>query len=575
MKLFIYSLLLVISYISVAQRPDFESLKSAISEAKSEEARLHAITQYGDALPNNRLNEVLLLADSIEMGSDNSINPELANATSQFLKGISYYKSRDFIKAKGFLRNSAAYYSSVGSDIEFRAKNVLGLTYIRLREIDSAIYLYNEVLSRIPESNLQGRISTHGNLGSAYRQSGDNTKALEHLQAVYRLDSANAFTQINTAMNMAHIYQDMELYERSITTLKQVNIESAPPIPPKAVYYNNLANSFRKNEQIDSALYYFKFGLQVARQIKFEQGEFTALSNLIECQMALNQLDSIPNLIASLEKVSNARSMDAVLRVNFIKGQYHLKVGQPQEAITYLLVAEREANKPQLQGMKPGIYHQLIDAYNADENTVKAKEYIVKLDQFRESPANSKRERFLADAKANYLLAVTEQELDEKNKEVVDSSNKVIIFGGAAALLMVIAFVLFRLNKKSTETLVSQEQEKADLQKEIEKQRTQIIELKSKAVLETQEIVSIKSDGHYLEFSLRNKPKPEVDRNKLKDILEVLPDFFIQIHRSYIINIKEVRVKYADKVEMKNGDELPVSRKFKEEFNAALSKLDS
>ena len=67
MKLFIYSLLLVISYISVAQRPDFESLKSAISEAKSEEARLHAITQYGDALPNNRLNEVLLLADSIEM----------------------------------------------------------------------------------------------------------------------------------------------------------------------------------------------------------------------------------------------------------------------------------------------------------------------------------------------------------------------------------------------------------------------------------------------------------------------------------------------------------------------------
>ena len=297
MKLFIYSLLLAVSYISIAQRPDFESLKSAISEEKSEEARLHAITQYGDALPNNRFNEVLLLADSIETVSENSTNPELATATSQFLKGISYFKSRDFIKAKGFLRNSAAYYSSVGSDIEFRAKNVLGLTYIRLREIDSAIYLYNEVLSRIPESNLQGRISTHGNLGSAYRQSGDYTKALEHLQAVYQLDSANAFTQINTAMNMAHIYQDMELYERSITTLKQVNIESAPPIPPKAVYYNNLANSFRKNEQIDSALYYFKFGLQVARQIEFEQGEFTALSNLIECQMALNQLDSIPNLI--------------------------------------------------------------------------------------------------------------------------------------------------------------------------------------------------------------------------------------------------------------------------------------
>ncbi|WP_258102319.1 tetratricopeptide repeat protein [Marinoscillum pacificum] len=574
MKLFIYLMLIACSSLIMAQRPDFESLKQAISKAETDEAKLRAFNQYGDALPNDRHAEVLSIADSLEIVAQTANDPKLLIASSNFLHGVGYFKAREYAKSKPYLQKAANLYHEMNDEIEFRALNVLGLSYIRLREVDSSIYLYNKILETLPNTNIQGKISTHGNLGSSYRQSGNYAKALEHLEAAYRLDSMNAFTQINTAMNIAHIYNEMEMYDQAISTLKKVAINNAPPIPPKAVYYNNLAISYSKNGQLDSAFQYFTAGRKIAQDVKYPSGEFTAISNLVECNLELEQFDKIPELLSDLKNLIPVRPMDGDFRFHFLNGQYLLKTEKYNDAIDALLLGETATNKPPLSNMKPAIYHALIDAYTALDSLKLAKEYINKLDRERESPANSKRERFLAEAKANYLLAVTEAELDDKNKEVVESSNKVIIFGGAAALLMIVAFILFRINQKSNETLVSQEQEKADLQKEIEKQRTQIIELKSKAILEAQEIVSIKSDGHYLEFSLKNKPKPEVDRNKLKDILEVLPDFFIQIHRSYIINIKEVRVKFADKVEMKNGEELPVSRKFKEEFNEAIKKFE-
>lgn len=574
MKYFIVLLVLVQGSLGLAQRPDFESLKSAIQEAKSEESRLRALTEYGNALPNNRHQEILRLADSISLLVDESSSPELANATSQFLRGISHFKGQDYFKAKSYLKFSAAYFHQTDDELEFITLNTLGLTYIRLRELDSAIYLYNRMLRDLPDDNLRGRISAHGNLGSVYRQSGNYAKAITHLETVYQLDSSNAFTRINTVLNIAHIYNDMELFDRAIHTLKAFDISSVPPIPPKSVYYNNLANSYLKSGQLDSGLIFIKQGLEVARQINYPQGEFTALSNLIECRMELQQYDSIPKLFTALEQKADARRIDAPMRVNFLKGNYYLKTGQFEKSINSFLIAEKAADLPQLQGLKPAIFNGLIDAYNARDNTVMAKSYIEKLDQYRESPSNSQRERFLAEAKANYLLAETEQALIDKNEELVFFSSQRVLFGVATLMLLLLAIVLIKLNRRSTKTLESTEQINVGLQKEIEKQRTQIVELKSKAILDAQEIISIKSDGHYLEFSLKNKHKPEVDRNKLKDILEVLPDFFIQIHRSYIINLKEVRVKYADRVQMKNGDELPVSRKFKDEFNQALSQFN-
>ena len=97
------------------------------------------------------------------------------------------------------------------------------------------------------------------------------------------------------------------------------------------------------------------------------------------------------------------------------------------------------------------------------------------------------------------------------------------------------------------------------------------LNLKSKAVLDLNHIMYIRSDSHYLEFYLSTRDRPEIDRYRLKDILKQLPDRFVQVHKSYIVNMDFVKIRMAKKVMLKDGNEIPVSRSFKEKVQEAFS----
>lgn len=95
-----------------------------------------------------------------------------------------------------------------------------------------------------------------------------------------------------------------------------------------------------------------------------------------------------------------------------------------------------------------------------------------------------------------------------------------------------------------------------------EEEKTYVI-LKSKAMMDPHRIRYIQSDDHYLEFHLNGKERPEVDRNKLSAILEILPPQFVQIHRSTIVNLEYVKTIYGNYLLLKNGEELKLSRTYK------------
>lgn len=93
--------------------------------------------------------------------------------------------------------------------------------------------------------------------------------------------------------------------------------------------------------------------------------------------------------------------------------------------------------------------------------------------------------------------------------------------------------------------------------------------LKSKAILKTEDIQYITSDGPYLEFFMTTKTSPEIDRQTLKWALSNLPsDSFIQIHRSYIVNVKQVKVLKASELILFDNTTLKVSRSFKNNLQA-------
>lgn len=125
--------------------------------------------------------------------------------------------------------------------------------------------------------------------------------------------------------------------------------------------------------------------------------------------------------------------------------------------------------------------------------------------------------------------------------------------------------VLQESNRKLNE-LVKKLEEKS------QEEEQQYVILRSKAVVDPGRIRYIQADDHYLEFYLNDKDRPEVDRNKLSAILEILPAQFVQIHRSTIVNLEYVKTIYGNYLLLKNGEELKLSRTFKPELEERLAK---
>ncbi len=61
--------------------------------------------------------------------------------------------------------------------------------------------------------------------------------------------------------------------------------------------------------------------------------------------------------------------------------------------------------------------------------------------------------------------------------------------------------------------------------------------------------------------------KPLTVHIPLKQVMESLPDYFLQIHRSYIVNMREVREIDRTCITMNNGEKIYVSESYKKVFN--------
>ncbi len=84
--------------------------------------------------------------------------------------------------------------------------------------------------------------------------------------------------------------------------------------------------------------------------------------------------------------------------------------------------------------------------------------------------------------------------------------------------------------------------------------------------IDTNDIIYIESKHEY--FLIHTKTKNYLSLGSLKSLTMQLPqEHFIQIHKSYIINIEYINSYNSTEVELTNNIELPIGRVFKENLN--------
>lgn len=85
-------------------------------------------------------------------------------------------------------------------------------------------------------------------------------------------------------------------------------------------------------------------------------------------------------------------------------------------------------------------------------------------------------------------------------------------------------------------------------------------------LLEFSEILYIEAMSEYVKIFTKNNPKPLIPQISMKKLEASLPENFMRIHRSYIVNLNEI--KEIQKMRIKIANELiPISDMYKDAFN--------
>jgi DNA-binding LytR/AlgR family response regulator len=124
------------------------------------------------------------------------------------------------------------------------------------------------------------------------------------------------------------------------------------------------------------------------------------------------------------------------------------------------------------------------------------------------------------------------------------------------------------------------QKEVRQLQKRIDKLRhnkvhrsSKSISLKNKTVLDSKDILYIKSDGHYVEYHLEDKTSPIVERRSLTKTLENLPENeFTRVHKSYVVNLYRLKIINSTQLMLDTGEWIPLSRTYKPALKELLNK---
>lgn len=94
-------------------------------------------------------------------------------------------------------------------------------------------------------------------------------------------------------------------------------------------------------------------------------------------------------------------------------------------------------------------------------------------------------------------------------------------------------------------------------------------------VLSTTKILYVEAYDNYSKIYLDSK-KVILSNDSLKKINDLLPDWFVRIHNSYIINIRHIDKYYrVGEVELISGVKLPVARRRKSVFLESLMNFNT
>ncbi|RDK87097.1 LytTR family transcriptional regulator [Marinirhabdus gelatinilytica] len=497
-----------------------------------------------------------------------------------FMLGYSEYLKGDFREAITNFEKGLEYDRDIPEThpITYRLLKNKAVALVRLGKPDSAQAIFKQVVTITKErDDPKNHALALSDYAIGVKNKGNYDKALDlYQQAMYIWDSLGVDRyKTSVLLNIGLLQNNLKNHKQSVRTYHQGLDLAKKHSIDRDIYrfYNNLAVNHNILKQHDSALYYGRKAAAFYKANNSSGAETLANQNIGKAFMYLNRQDSADVYFDKVEKEYKKSEAKARLgELFYLKSLNHHKKGENPIALAYSDSATTIFKKLTLVG-------NLKDTYEARAMVLEA------LGNFKEANKYIKAARKIGDEaykiesveKLNEII--TKYEVEKKDEQIENLHNQKSFYISTSFLVGLISLVLFFIviifwvrNKKSKKELESLREQLENYSKvAAEENSPTLLHLKSKAVVNTKELLYIKSDGHYLEFYTQGNSNPEIDRNTLKEMNERLAtEGFAQIHKSYLVNLDFIRIINSTKLMLEDGTWLPLSRTYKPRLKETL-----
>ncbi|WP_194851558.1 LytTR family transcriptional regulator DNA-binding domain-containing protein [Nonlabens antarcticus] len=490
--------------------------------------------------------------------------------------------------------------------------------YRQLRLPDSALYYYQKAEQTMPmnDSGLNGRI--YLGLSKSYSATGKPNNAIRYSTLQEEIARKNSDKRLLTSalFTKGKSLIDVGDYEAGIKSLVETARLEQDLMPNQLpTTYYMIGSAYRHMNRPEMVTRWFHKALKAARENPNPVFMHSALHNLSSQHEKEKQLDSskfYAKQLLELPHQDPARKVAGYMLMLRIA----IADGNLAESEKYLEMAKSLPLPDGLRGIKLGLLlheqkilrmkgdygkaEKILDSITSNEidresrvmnypGLLEKAELYKEQEKFKEAYLAFTEYTTIKDSLIeNNDLALIQRsadqfDLENKEKAVVEalekneSSQKTIIILILVGLgIIVTLFIVYRRYRKSKSHADGLEQQNAEITASFQKLKDQVAQNKkpevplsilinSKQVIRLDQLEYVKSEGHYLDYFVIDEQLPITERSALKDRLtELETSGFLQVHRSFVINIDKVKSIQSGLVVMETGSQIPLSRTYKQ-----------
>jgi len=383
-------------------------------------------------------------------------------------------QNSDLNRARKYIDEIVSITEDIGeSEMIAESKNLLGINFYYVGEIDSAILMFEDAYEQYQAIGNKDRLAALlNNLGSMSSQKGDYQSAIEyHLRSLRLKEVAQDSAGIAASYyNLGISWVNLEQYEEAQQNFEKSKIinEAIGDRYSVGECIEALAVIEDDYERYDEGILLHQQALQIAKEFDDINQASIILSNLGDSYSTIEKCDSaliyLEEALTYATEVGNYNSLSYIERT---MGECYGKLGNHKKSIQILNSVIERSKEEGLAEKLSDDYNYLYSEYKRAGNYREALFALEDHMNLRDSTRGVQTERMVRDLNTKYETEKKDAEIKLLNKQTeLDATRKKALWGGMGLLGLLAGGIIYGQMQRRKRI-----EERAENEKEIEIQK--------------------------------------------------------------------------------------------------------